>query len=97
MPTYIILERLTPQGLNSAKAMVKRAQESRYQHEAHGFHVLGTYWTHGHYDMVTLVRAPTEESMMAAAINIAENGNVQLEVLRAFSEEEMVGILAPAE
>jgi len=89
MPRYVILYRFTDQGLKNIKNSVKRAQEVRKANEARGFKVIGTYWTQGHYDIVSIVEAPDEESINAGLFNIAEAGNVHSETLRAFDDAEM--------
>lgn len=96
MPRYIVLYRFTDEGLKHIKDTVKRAQEVRKANEARGFKVLGTYWTQGRYDLVSIVEAPDEESMLAGLFNIAEAGNVHSETLRAFDEAEMTRALAKA-
>jgi uncharacterized protein with GYD domain len=93
MPTYVILYRFTDQGLKSVKGTVKRTREIRRQNEERGFRIIGTYWTHGAYDLVAVVEAPREEAMAAGLLNIAEAGNVHSETLRAFTDEEMEDIL----
>ena len=89
MPRYVILYRFTDQGLKTIKETVKRSQEVRKMNEERGFKVVGTYWTQGQYDIVSIVEAPSEEAMNAGLFSIAEAGNVHSETLRAFDESEM--------
>jgi uncharacterized protein with GYD domain len=89
MPRYVILYRFTDQGLKSIKETVNRAADVRKMNEERGFKVIGTYWTQGHYDIVSIVDAPSEEAMNAGLFAIAEAGNVHSETLRAFDEAEM--------
>lgn len=96
MPRYVVLYRFTPEGLKRIKDTVKRAQEVRKMNEARGFKVIGTYWTQGQYDLVSIVEAPSEEAMNAGLFNIAEAGNVHSETLRAFDETEMQKALSQA-
>lgn len=96
MPRYVILYRFTDEGLKNIKNTVSRAKDVRKANEARGFKVIGTYWTQGHYDIVSIVEAPDEESMNAGLFNIAETGNVHSETLRAFDESEMERALAKA-
>lgn len=96
MPRYVVLYRFTDEGLKHIKDTVKRAQEVRKANEARGFNIIGTYWTQGQYDLVSIVEAPDEESMLAGLFNIAEAGNVHSETLRAFDEAEMTRALAKA-
>ena len=89
MPTYVVLYRFTDQGLKGIKDTVRRAREVRAENEKRGFKVVGTYWTQGRYDLVSIVDAPSEEAMLAGLFNIAESGNVHSETLRAHTESEM--------
>ena len=89
MPRYVVLYKFTDQGLKGIKDTVKRAREIRADNEKRGFKVVGTYWTQGRYDLVSIVDAPDEESMVAGLFNIAETGNVHSETLRAYDETEM--------
>ena len=93
MPTYVVLYRFTDQGRKNIKSTVKRAEEVQRENEAKGFKVVGHYWTQGRYDLVTVVEAPDEESMMSGLFSIAEAGNVSSETLRAFSDEDMQRLL----
>ena len=96
MPRYVVLYRFTDQGLKNIKDTVKRAQDTRKANEARGFKVIGTYWTQGQYDLVSIIEAPDEESMNAGLFNIAGAGNVHSETLRAYDESEMTKALARA-
>ena len=89
MPTYVVLYRFTDQGLKNIKDTVRRAREVRAENEKRGFKVVGTYWTQGRYDLVSIVDAPSEEAMLAGLFNIAATGNVHSETLRAHTEAEM--------
>ena len=96
MPRYVVLYRFTDQGLKGIKDTVRRAREIRADNEKRGFKVIGTYWTQGRYDLVSIVDAPDEESMLTGLFNIAETGNVHSETLRAFDEAEMERALKKA-
>ncbi len=93
MPAYVVLYKFTDQGRKNIKGTVQRAQEIVKENEARGFRVVGYYWTQGQYDLVTIVEAPNEESMMAGLFGIAEAGNAVSETMRAFTSEEMKRIL----
>ncbi|HEX5940611.1 MAG TPA: GYD domain-containing protein [Dehalococcoidia bacterium] len=94
MATYVVLYKFTDQGLKNIKGTVKRADEVRKTNEDRGFKVQGLYWTQGHYDMVAVLDAPTEDAMIAGLFNVAEAGNVHSETLRAFTSDEMEKMLS---
>ena len=89
VPTYVVLYKFTDQGLKSIKDTVKRAREVRAENERRGFKVIGTYWTQGQYDLVSIVDAPSEDAMLAGLFNIAATGNVHSQTLRAYTDAEM--------
>ena len=89
MPTYVVLYRFTDDGLKNIKDTVRRAREVRADNEKRGFKVVGTYWTQGQYDLVSIVEAPSENAMLAGLFNIAQAGNVHSETLRAHTDAEM--------
>ena len=95
MPRYVVLYRFTDAGRARLKETVHRADQIRELNEAAGFQVLGHYWTQGHYDLVTIVEAPSEEAMMNGLFNIAQAGNVSSETLRAYTDEEVQRIIGP--
>jgi len=52
------------------------------------------YWTLGQYDLIPTIEAPDEASATAFALAVGSAGNLRMQALRAFSREEMNGILA---
>ncbi len=88
--TAATLPRVSVVGLGKLGAPLAAVLASR------GFKVIGTYWTQGQYDLVSIVEAPDEESMTAGLFNNAETGNVHSETLRAWDESEMSRALAKA-
>ena len=96
MPHYVVLYRFTDEGAKNARDTVKRARESTADNEMRGFKVHSLLWTQGQYDLVAVVEAPDEQSMMAGLLNVGHAGNVRSETLRAFTADEMEAILAEA-
>jgi uncharacterized protein with GYD domain len=96
MPRYVVLYTFTDQGLKSIKDTVNRAAEIRKANEARGFKVIGTYWTQGPYDIVSIIESPDEASMLAGLFNIAQAGNVHSITMRAHDETEMSNALSKA-
>ena len=96
MPTYVILYRFTEQGAKTIRSTVERARQTREENEKRGFKVQALLWTQGPYDLVAIVDAPSEESMMGSMVNVVSAGNVTSTTMRAFDEREMESILKPA-
>ena len=94
MATYIVLANFTDQGIRNVKETTKRADAVREMAKKFGVNVIGFFWTLGNYDVVARFEAPDDASMTAFGLSIGAAGNVRTQTLRAFSEEEMNGILS---
>ncbi len=94
MPTYVVLNKWTDQGIRNAKETVARAQQGRERLEQTGARLIAVYWTQGAYDVVSVLETQDEETAMALVLATGMQGNGRTETLRAFSAEEMQRILA---
>src|SRR5882762_7186914 len=94
MATYIVLNSFTDQGIRNVKDSTKRADAVRDLAKKFGVTAKEFYWTLGAYDVVAIFDAPDDTSMTALGLAIAAAGNVRTQTLRAFSREEMNGVLA---
>lgn len=94
LPTYVVLYTFTEQGLKSAKDTVRRAEENVHANEVMGFKVRELLWTQGAYDLVAVVEAPDERSMMSGLLNVAGAGNIRSQTMRAFTADEMGALIA---
>jgi uncharacterized protein with GYD domain len=93
MPTYIVLSNFTDQGIRNVKDTTKRAEAVKAAAKKFGASMNQIYWTLGQYDLVAIVEAPDDESATAFALAIGAAGNIRGQTLRAFSKDEMDGIL----
>ena len=96
MATYIMLSRFTQQGLQSIKDGPARLESARKTLEGLGARLKDFYLTVGQYDAVAVVEAPDDETIAKASIAIGSQGNVRIETLRGFDEDEyrrLVGAL----
>jgi uncharacterized protein with GYD domain len=53
-------------------------------------------WTVGEYDIVCIVEFPDEEAGVAVLLQVGAAGNIRSSTMRAFSAEEMSGIIRRA-
>lgn len=97
MATYIVLNNFTDQGIRDFKDTTKRANTIRETAKKFGVTVKGIYWTLVSYDIVDVFEAPDDASMAALLASIGAAGNVRTLTLRAFSENDINGILAKLE
>lgn len=93
MATYIALSNFTDQGIRSIKDSTKRADAVKEAASKFGAKMTQIYWTLGKYDLVAIIEAPDDTSATAFALAIGSAGNVRLQTMRAFTKEEMNGIL----
>jgi uncharacterized protein with GYD domain len=93
MATYIVLTNFTDQGARNAKDTTKRSEAVAEMAKKFGVSAKQFFWTLGAYDVVAIFEAPDDASMTALSLAIAANGNVRTQTLRAFSKDEMNGIL----
>ena len=93
MATYIALSNFTDQGIRSVKDTTKRADAVKDAAKKYGANMTQIYWTLGHYDLVAVIEAPDDKSATAFTLAIGAAGNIRTETLRAFTKEEMNGIL----
>ncbi len=87
MPTYVILMRLTDQGVRNIKDAPSRAEEGIRGFEAMGGKVLGFYSTMGEYDYVAIAEAPSDEVAAAYSLALGSRGILRTTTLRAFPRE----------
>jgi uncharacterized protein with GYD domain len=93
MVTYIALMNFTDQGIRNVKDTTKRADAAKKAAKKFGASMTQIYWTQGQYDLVSLIEAKSDESVTAFGLAIAAAGNIRMQTLRAFTKEEMDGIL----
>ena len=94
MLNYVVLASFTDQGLKSIKDTTKRADAAKEMAGKFGVKMTEIYWTQGQYDIVTLCQANDEASISAFGLALSSQGNVKFQTLRAFTRDEMNGILA---
>jgi uncharacterized protein with GYD domain len=93
MPRYVVLIDWTEQGVRNFKDSVDRYEAANTQLEGLGVRFEDTYWTLGNHDIVSIVDAPDDESLAAGLLAVAEAGNIRTTTLRAFSADEMRGVI----
>ncbi|HJU24270.1 MAG TPA: GYD domain-containing protein [Casimicrobiaceae bacterium] len=93
MSTYIVLSTFTDQGIRAIKDTTKRAEQVRELAKKMGIETRSLYWTIGRYDVVATFEAPNDEAMTALSLAISSKGFVRTQTLRAFSKDEVSGII----
>ncbi len=94
MPTYVVLNNWTDQGIQTIKESPRRLDATRKAIEAAGGKMLGFYLTMGKYDSMLIVEAPSDEVAATLALSAGSQGNIRTETLKAFPEAEYRSIIA---
>jgi uncharacterized protein with GYD domain len=94
MLTYIVLGSFTDQGIRTVKDTTKRADAAKEMAARFGVKMREIYWTQGQYDMVITCEADDEAAISAFGLATGAAGNVRFQTMRAFSRDEMNGVLA---
>ncbi|KAA1006203.1 GYD domain-containing protein [Paraburkholderia panacisoli] len=94
MATYISLWNFTDQGIRTVKDTTKRADIVKETAQKAGVTVKDIYWTLGAYDGVSLFEAPNDEAIAALGLAVGALGSVRTQIMRAFSLDEIKGVLS---
>ena len=93
MAKYVVLINWTDQGVRSAKDTVTRFEQNREAMRQMGVTIETVFWTLGRYDLVGILDAPDDQTVATGLLRLAGLGNVRTEALRAFTAEEMGGMV----
>ena len=94
MPTYVSLIHWTEQGIKNYKDTRKRLEDFTKLAESKGGKVRESLYTVGEYDIVTVTEFPDDETATTALLEVGALGNVRTNTMRAFTAEEMGGIIS---
>jgi uncharacterized protein with GYD domain len=93
MPTYIMLTRLTSDGVKTIKDNPARIQEVTKEVEQLGVKVLNQWATLGEYDFISVIEAPDEKVMAKLSVEMGSRGTVMNETLTAIDVGEFTAAL----
>ena len=93
MVTYVILMKLTDQGIKDIKGAPGRIQAGIKAFESMGGKVTAFYNVMGEFDYVVIGEAPNDEVGMTFLLALGAQGNVRTTTLRAFTVEEFAGFV----
>jgi uncharacterized protein with GYD domain len=93
MSTFIMLTRLTSDGVKTIKDNPGRVQEVTKEVEQLGVKVLSQWATLGEYDFVSVVEAPDEKVMAKLSVEMGSRGTVMNQTLVAIDVEEFTSSL----
>jgi uncharacterized protein with GYD domain len=93
MPTFIMLTRLTADGVKTIKDNPTRVQEVNKEVEQLGVKVVNQWATLGEYDFVSVVEAPDEKTMAKLSVELGSRGTTTNETMTAIPVDDFVGSL----
>ena len=96
MPTYVALLDWTDKGVQNFRETVARYEAASERFEELGVSFKDIYWTLGSHDIVAVLEAPDGETLAAAMLAVASQGNIRTTTLRALSADEMRGVIEKA-
>jgi uncharacterized protein with GYD domain len=93
MPKYVVLSNWTDEGVKNVKDTVSRYQAAKQLVESKGGKFEANFWTAGPYDFVSVIEVPDDATGAALSLQLATGGNIRGLTMRAFTEDEMKGII----
>jgi uncharacterized protein with GYD domain len=93
MPVFIMLTRLTSNGVKTLKDNPARVQEVNREVEQLGVKVLSQWATLGEYDFVSVVEAPDEKTMAKVSVELGSRGTTSNATMSAIPAEEFTKVL----
>src|SRR5204862_4656654 len=91
MPTYIMLSRLSPEGVQTIKNNPARIREVNREVEQLGATVKAQWATLGQFDFVNVVEAPDEKTIARVSLELGSRGTAKYETLSAIPIDDFIG------
>jgi len=93
MATYVLLMKLTEQGIKDIKNAPERIEEGIKKWKEMGGKLISFYPVMGEYDCIAIGEAPSDEVAVSFSIALSSLGNVRTTTLRAFTTDEFAQII----
>ena len=93
MSHYILLVKWTEQGIRKINESADRYNSFKTPLEKAGGKLIGGYYTFGEYDVVIIIEAPNDETVMSLMLKAGSAGNVRTKTLKAFTANEGMKII----
>ena len=94
MPVYILLSRLSQQGVQTLKSNPERLRQVNDDIQELGARVLHQWATLGEFDFVNVVEAPDIETIAKISVALGARGSTRIETLPAIEIEDLLRILS---
>lgn len=93
MATYILLGTLTDEGAEKLRLHPEWVDEVREDLEKTGVRVIAQYAVLGPYDIVNIVEAPDNRSVVRVSTQLTLRGSLKITTLPALSIEDFIATL----
>ncbi len=93
MPTYVLLSKLTPQGVQTLRSNPDRLREVNRDVEELGARVLHQWATLGPFDFVNVVEAPDEGTVAQISVALGARGSAKLQTFEAIGVDDFLNVL----
>ena len=90
MPTFVMLSKLTPEGVQTVKNNPSRIREVNTEIEQIGATVKAQWATLGRYDFINIVEAADEQTVARVSLELGSRGTAQYETLTAIPIEDFI-------
>jgi len=90
VPIYILLSRLSQQGVQTVQTNPDRLREVNRDVEELGAKVLHQWATLGEFDFVNVVEAPDTATIAKVSVALGARGSTRIETLPALTIDEFV-------
>ena len=90
MAVFIMLTKLTSNGVRTIKDNPGRVQEVNREVEQLGVKVLNQWATLGEYDFVSVFEAPDETTMAKVSVELGSRGTTSNETMAAIPAEDFI-------
>ncbi|MCW2976641.1 MAG: domain superfamily [Actinomycetia bacterium] len=94
MPIYVLLSRLSQQGVATLKANPDRLREVNRDVEELGARVLHQWATLGEFDFVNVIEAPDTATVARVSVALGARGSTKIQTLPALTIDEFVATLS---
>jgi uncharacterized protein with GYD domain len=93
VPTFIMLSRLSPEGVQTIKNNPQRIKEVNREVEQLGATVKAQWATLGQFDFINVIEAPDEQTMARISLELGSRGTAKYESLPAIAVDDFISSL----
>jgi uncharacterized protein with GYD domain len=94
MPLYILLSKLSTQGIQTLRSNPDRLREVNKDVEELGARIVHQWATLGGFDFVNVVEAPDTQTIARVSVALGARGSTRIETLPALTIDELLEALS---